>query len=80
LLPVLALYFFGGTLSDFAFVLLVGIIVGTYSSICIAGPLLLELKKKGKISTKSVSSINQKVKEQDIKNLKKAKKKKAKVK
>ena len=80
LLPVLALYFFGGTLSDFAFVLLVGIIVGTYSSICIAGPLLLELKKKGKISTKSVSSINQKVKEQDIKNLRKAKKKKVKVK
>jgi hypothetical protein len=42
--------------------------------------LLLELKKKGKISTKSVSSINQKVKEQDIKNLKKAKKRKAKIK
>jgi len=80
LLPVLALYFFGGTLSDFAFVLLVGITVGTYSSICIAGPLLLELKKKGKMPIKSVSSINQKVKEQDIKNFKKAKKRKAKIK
>ena len=80
LLPVLALYFFGGTLSDFAFVLLIGIIVGTYSSICIAGPLLLELKKKGKMPIKSVSSINQKVKEQDIKNFKKAKKRKAKIK
>jgi preprotein translocase subunit SecF len=50
LLPVLALYFFGGTLSDFAFVLLIGILVGTYSSICIAGPLLLELKKRAKVS------------------------------
>lgn len=50
LLPVLALYFFGGTLSDFAFVLLIGIIVGTYSSICMAGPLLLELKKRSNIS------------------------------
>ena len=50
LLPVLALYFFGGTLSDFAFVLLIGIVVGTYSSICMAGPLLLELKKRTKVS------------------------------
>lgn len=50
LLPVLALYFFGGTLSDFAFVLLIGIVVGTYSSICMAGPLLLELKKRSNIS------------------------------
>ncbi|MDD4363506.1 MAG: protein translocase subunit SecF [Atribacterota bacterium] len=49
LLPVLALYFFGGTLSDFAFVLLVGITVGTYSSICMAGPLLLELQKRTKM-------------------------------
>ncbi len=81
LLPVLALYFFGGTLSDFAFVLLVGITIGTYSSICIAGPLLLELKKKGKKPVKAVSSTNQKAKEQqDIKIIKKTKKKKAKVK
>jgi len=81
LLPVLALYFFGGTLSDFAFVLLVGITVGTYSSICMAGPLLLELKKKGKKQIKAVSSTNQKAKEQqDIKIIKKTKKKKAKVK
>ncbi|MBP8718302.1 MAG: protein translocase subunit SecF [Candidatus Atribacteria bacterium] len=81
LLPLFPLYFFGGTLSDFAFVLLVGITVGTYSSICIAGPLLLELKKKGKMPIKSVSSTNQKVKDQqDIKNIRKAKKKKDKVK
>lgn len=60
LLPVLALYFFGGTLSDFAFVLLIGILVGTYSSICIAGPLLLELKKKAKVSFTATSRNEQK--------------------
>ncbi len=77
LLPVLALYFFGGTLSDFAFVLFIGISVGTYSSNCIAGPMLLELKKKGKISAKSVSIINQeeKVRKKEIKVTKKQKKK-----
>ncbi|MDD3656011.1 MAG: protein translocase subunit SecF [Atribacterota bacterium] len=78
LLPVLALYFFGGTLSDFAFVLLVGITVGTYSSICIAGPLLLELKKRGKVSTKTIPSTNQRVREQEVKITKKVKSKKVK--
>ncbi|MBD3295736.1 MAG: protein translocase subunit SecF, partial [Candidatus Omnitrophica bacterium] len=43
LLVVLALYIFGGTvINDFAFVLLVGILVGTYSSIFIASPLLID--------------------------------------
>ncbi|MEA1939734.1 MAG: protein translocase subunit SecF [Candidatus Caldatribacteriota bacterium] len=42
LLPVLAIYFFGGIiLSDFAFALLLGMIAGTYSSIFIAAPLLV---------------------------------------
>ena len=78
LLPVLALYFFGGTLSDFAFVLLVGITVGTYSSICIACPILLELNKKSKFSVKSIPSIAQKVSEQETKVVKKIKSKKKK--
>jgi len=78
LLPVLALYFFGGTLSDFAFVLLVGITVGTYSSICIAGPILLELNKKSKFSVKTIPSIAQKVSEQETKVVKKIKSKKKK--
>lgn len=73
LLPVLALYFFGGTLSDFAFVLLVGITVGTYSSICIAGPILLEFDKKSTISAKKIATSSQKVAEQEIKVAKKAK-------
>lgn len=43
LLPVLTLYLFGGeVLSNFALALLLGIIVGTYSSIYIAGALLVE--------------------------------------
>ncbi|MCF7794099.1 MAG: protein translocase subunit SecF [Candidatus Cloacimonetes bacterium] len=39
---VLALYLFGGTvIHDFAFALLVGVIVGTYSSIFVASPLMV---------------------------------------
>lgn len=43
LLPVLAMYFFGGeVISNFAFAFLVGIIVGTYSSIYISSAVLAE--------------------------------------
>jgi preprotein translocase subunit SecF len=46
LLVVIALYFFGGdVINTFAFVLLVGIIVGTYSSIYIASPVALGFTK-----------------------------------
>ena len=42
LVVVLALFFFGGeVIHDFAFALLVGVIVGTYSSIFVASPLLV---------------------------------------
>lgn len=42
LLSVLALFFFGGAvLKDFSFAMLVGVIVGTYSSIFIAAPIVL---------------------------------------
>src|SRR3954467_1558878 len=47
LLPVLALYFFGGeTLKDFAFALIVGIASGTYSSVFIATPVLVHWKER----------------------------------
>jgi SecD/SecF fusion protein len=47
MLPVLALFFFGGeTLQDFAFALLVGTLSGTYSSVFIAGPVLVHWKEK----------------------------------
>ena len=78
LLPVLALYFFGGTLSDFAFVLLVGITVGTYSSIFIAGPILMEFNKKRRILDKKIPVSTQKVVEPKPKVVKKVKSKKKK--
>jgi SecD/SecF fusion protein len=47
LLPVGALFFFGGeTLKDFAFALIVGIASGAYSSIFIAAPLLTIWKER----------------------------------
>jgi preprotein translocase SecF subunit len=43
LIVVLCLYLFGGTvIHDFAFALLIGVVVGTYSSIFVASPLLVE--------------------------------------
>ncbi len=42
LLSVLALFLFGGAvLKDFAFAILIGVVVGTYSSIFIASPIVL---------------------------------------
>ena len=41
-LSVGALFFFGGpVLRDFAFAILIGIVVGTYSSIFVASPIVL---------------------------------------
>jgi len=55
ILPVLALYFFGGNiLSDFALALFIGMVAGTYSSIFIASPLLLEWNKLFKIHQKGI--------------------------
>jgi preprotein translocase subunit SecF len=47
LLVVLSLYLFGGgVIHDFAFALLVGVAVGTYSSIFVASPILLGFKPR----------------------------------
>jgi SecD/SecF fusion protein len=47
LLPVVALFFFGGdTLKDFAFALIVGTISGAYSSVFIAAPVLTHWKDR----------------------------------
>ncbi|MBR4401549.1 MAG: protein translocase subunit SecF [Synergistes sp.] len=47
LLPVIAMFIFGGeVISNFAFAFLVGILVGTYSSIYIASSLLVEWYKR----------------------------------
>jgi len=58
LLVVVALFIFGGgVIHTFAFALLVGILIGTYSSIFVASPLLLfweERKKGGKAKAVAV--------------------------
>ncbi len=47
LLALLALYFFGGkVISTFSLPIIVGIIIGSFSSICLAAPLLLYLHLK----------------------------------
>ncbi len=47
LLVVLALFFFGGeVINDFSFVMLVGVISGSYSTIFIAVPIILEWQRK----------------------------------
>ena len=47
LLVVIVLYFFGGEIiKDFAFALICGIVVGTYSSIYIASPILVEWENR----------------------------------
>ena len=49
LVVVLALFVLGGgIIHDFAFAMLVGIVVGTYSSIYVASPILLFWKTSGK--------------------------------
>ena len=47
LIVVLVLFIFGGAaLKGFSFALLVGILIGTYSSIFIATPIVIDLDKK----------------------------------
>ena len=46
LVVVLSLYIFGGdVINTFAFVLLVGVLIGTYSSIFVASPVALAVNK-----------------------------------
>jgi SecD/SecF fusion protein len=43
---LLAIFIFGGdVIRGFAFALLIGIVVGTYSSLCIATPIVIDLDK-----------------------------------
>jgi preprotein translocase subunit SecF len=48
LLALAALYFFGGpVLNDFAFSIFIGVVVGTFSSVYIAAPIVLWWSGKG---------------------------------
>jgi preprotein translocase subunit SecF len=47
LVTLIALYLFGGVIiRDFALILIVGVLLGTYSSIFVAAPALLEIEKR----------------------------------
>jgi SecD/SecF fusion protein len=44
---LLVIFLFGGAaIKGFVFALMIGVVVGTYSSLCIATPLLIDLTKK----------------------------------
>src|SRR5215211_891277 len=59
-LPVIALFLFGGeTLKDFAFALLIGTLSGTYSSVFIAGPLLVHWKEREPVYTNRYRRIRE---------------------
>ncbi len=59
LLALLALYFFGGqVISTFSLPIIIGIIVGSFSSICLAAPLLLYLHlKRSDVKEDKVSEV-----------------------
>ncbi len=58
LLVVITLLIFGGeVLRGFSFALLVGIVVGTYSSVFIAAPIIIDLDKKEEEKTPEVKKV-----------------------
>jgi preprotein translocase SecF subunit len=64
LIPIFCLFFFGGTvLRDFALAILVGVLVGTYSSVFIASPIVLWWTKLRRGST---SALRQEVREKPV--------------
>ena len=59
LLALFSIYFFGGTiLKGFSFAMIVGVIVGTYSSIFVATPILNYTKVSSKTILKKDNDIN----------------------
>ena len=61
LLVVLSLFLFGGeVIHDFAFALIVGIVVGTYSSIYIASPVMLSLEGRFETSDEEMEKLEAK--------------------
>ncbi|MES2616891.1 MAG: protein translocase subunit SecDF [Bacteroidota bacterium] len=57
LVVVLILFLFGGpALKGFSLALLIGVFMGSYSTICIAAPIVLDLFREKKVSTKDVAT------------------------
>jgi SecD/SecF fusion protein len=53
---LLAIFIFGGeVIRGFSFALLIGIVIGTYSSICIATPIVIDFDRKGSAEPKPVA-------------------------
>lgn len=58
LLPVIALYAFGGeTLQEFALALIIGTLSGAYSSIFIAGPVLVHWKERELVWRRRITTV-----------------------
>ncbi|MFQ5518586.1 MAG: protein translocase subunit SecF, partial [Mariprofundus sp.] len=58
LLVVLALFFLGGeVIHDFAFALIAGILVGTYSSIFVASPVMMALEGRFKADEDEIKAM-----------------------
>lgn len=54
-LVLIVIFFLGGAaIQGFIFALMIGVVVGTYSSICIATPLLIDFSKKSKLDSETV--------------------------
>ena len=54
--PIVILFLWGGTgVANFTFAMLLGVIVGTYSSVCLASPLLVTWDKNKNKTSESVS-------------------------
>jgi SecD/SecF fusion protein len=53
-LTILILFIFGGEVTrGFAFAMLIGVVTGTYSSIFVAAPVLVDFDRKNKLSDES---------------------------
>nr|HQV33659.1 protein translocase subunit SecF [Calditrichia bacterium] len=51
LIVVIILYFFGGEIiKDFALALIIGVVIGTYSSIFVASPILVEWQERSVVA------------------------------
>jgi len=58
LLVVIALFLMGGeVIHSFAFALIVGIVVGTYSSVYIASPVMLSLHSQSKTNKEDIAKM-----------------------
>ena len=58
LIVVLSLFVFGGeSIKDFAFALLIGVVVGTYSSIFVASPVLVEWRTRTRAGRRETAKV-----------------------